>query len=132
MAGAIIGGPIGAAVGGAAGFVAGGVAGQTIDPPEQVRTYVSTNAVEPVYLDGEVVVGAGLPETVVLHEVPRYEYRYVRKVNGETYWLTPTPGRSSTSSADDVRPAFSCSRGEGRWLEAHRRLALTFSRPFPV
>lgn len=83
VAGAIIGGPIGAAVGGAAGFVAGGVAGQTIDPPEQVRTYVSTNAVEPVYLDGEVVVGAGLPETVVLHEVPQYEYRYVQ-VNGQT------------------------------------------------
>lgn len=83
VAGAIVGGPIGAAVGGAAGFVAGGAVGQAIDPPEQVRTYVSTNNVDPVYLDGEVVVGAGLPETVVLHEIPQYQYRYVQ-VNGQT------------------------------------------------
>ena len=36
---------------------------------------------DPVYLEGEVVVGATLPETVELREIPDYEYRYVY-VNG--------------------------------------------------
>jgi uncharacterized protein YraI len=82
VAGALIGGPVGAVVGGAAGAVAGGAAGTVIDPPEKVRTYVTTNSVDPVYLDGEVVVGAGLPDTVELREIPDYEYRYVY-VNGQ-------------------------------------------------
>jgi len=75
VAGALIGGPVGAVVGGGAGFVAGGAAGQAIDPPERVRTYVSSNQIDPVYLDGEVVVGAGVPDTVALREIPDYEYR---------------------------------------------------------
>ncbi len=82
VAGALIAGPIGAAVGGAVGAVAGGAAGTAIDPPANVRTYVTTNTVEPVYLDGEVVVGAGLPDTIELREIPDYEYRYVY-VNGQ-------------------------------------------------
>src|SRR5687768_3199352 len=77
VAGALIGGPIGAAVGAAAGAAVGGTAGAVVDPPENVRTYVTTNRVDPVYLEGEVVVGAGLPETVELREIPDYEYRYV-------------------------------------------------------
>lgn len=88
IAGAIVGGPIGAAVGGAAGVVAGGTGGTVIDPPENVRTYVRSNTVEPVYLDGEVVVGAGLPETVELREIPDYEYRYVY-VNGQPVLVEP-------------------------------------------
>lgn len=82
VAGALIGGPIGAVVGGAVGAAAGGTAGAVIDPPERVRTYVTSNRVDPVYLDGEVVVGAGLPDTVELREIPEYEYRYVY-VNGQ-------------------------------------------------
>ena len=82
VAGALIAGPVGAVVGGAAGTVAGGAAGTVIDPPENVRTYVTTNKVDPVYLEGEVVVGAGLPDTVELREIPDYEYRYVY-VNGQ-------------------------------------------------
>ena len=88
VAGAIIGGPVGAIVGGGAGAVAGGAAGTVIDPPEKVRTYVTSNRVEPVYLDGEVVVGAGLPETVELREIPDYEYRYVY-VNGQPVLVEP-------------------------------------------
>lgn len=88
VAGAIIGGPVGAVVGGGAGAVAGGAAGTVIDPPERVRTYVTTNQVEPVFLDGEVVVGAGLPETVALREIPDYEYRYVY-VNGQPVLVEP-------------------------------------------
>ena len=48
-----------------------------IDPPERVRTYVTSNRVEPVYLDRDIVVGADLPETVVLSDIPDYDYRYV-------------------------------------------------------
>lgn len=88
VAGAIIGGPVGAVVGAGAGAVAGGAAGTVIDPPERVRTYVTSNQVEPVYLDGEVVVGAGLPETVVLRDIPDYEYRYVY-VNGQPVLVEP-------------------------------------------
>ena len=82
VAGAIIGGPIGAVVGGAVGTVAGGATGTVIDPPEKVRTYVTSHQLKPVYLDGEVVVGAGLPDTVELQEIPDYDYRYVN-VNGQ-------------------------------------------------
>ena len=61
IAGAIIAGPVGAAVGGAAGIVAGGATGQVVDPPARVRTFVTSQRMDPVYLDGEVVVGASLP-----------------------------------------------------------------------
>lgn len=88
IAGAIIGGPVGAAVGGAAGVVAGGAAGTVITPPETVRTYVSTHEPAPVYLDGEVVTGAALPETVELHSIPDYQYRYVN-VNGQSVFVEP-------------------------------------------
>jgi len=92
VAGALIGGPVGAVVGGGAGFVAGGAAGQAIDPPERVRTYVSSNQIDPVYLDGEVVVGAGVPDTVALREIPDYEYRYVY-VNGQPVLVEPSSRR---------------------------------------
>lgn len=82
VTGALIGGPIGAAVGGTAGVVAGGTTGTLVDPPERVREYVTSNQLDPVYLEGEVVVGAGLPETLTLQEIPDYEYRYVY-VNGQ-------------------------------------------------
>lgn len=82
IVGAIVGGPAGAAVGGAAGAVAGGATGTLVDPPQQVRDYVTTHEVEPVYLEGEVVVGAGIPDAVTLTEIPDYEYRYVY-VNGQ-------------------------------------------------
>ena len=92
VAGALIAGPVGAAVGGGAGFVAGGAAGTVIDPPANVRTYVTSNEGEPVYLDGEVVVGAGLPETVTLREIPDYEYRYVY-LNGQPVLVEPATRR---------------------------------------
>lgn len=88
IAGAIVGGPVGAGLGAVGGAVAGGAAGQTIDPPQKVRTYVDANRLDPVYLDGEVVVGAGLPETVELREIPEYEYRYVN-VNGQPVLVEP-------------------------------------------
>jgi len=77
VTGAIVGGPAGAAIGGVAGVIAGGTTGTVLDPPARVRTYVSSNRMRPVYLDGEVAVGSTLPDTVELREVPDYEYRYV-------------------------------------------------------
>ena len=77
VAGAIIGGPVGAIIGAAVGMTRG----DAITPEERVTTYVRANPVEPVYLDGEVVVGAGIPETVTLSEVPDSEYYYAY-ING--------------------------------------------------
>lgn len=91
VAGAIIGGPAGAAIGGAAGAVAGGAI-DTITPPREVVTYVERNRVEPVYLEGEVVVGAALPETVEVREIPDYEYRYVY-VNEQPVLVEPESRR---------------------------------------
>jgi uncharacterized protein YraI len=45
-------------------------------PPAPIGSYVVAHPVEPVYLNGEVVVGAGLPETVALTPVPNYDYDY--------------------------------------------------------
>lgn len=84
VAGAIVAGPVGAVV--------GGVAGAMIDPPQQVRTYVTSNPADTVYLDGEVVVGAGLPETVQLRSVPDYDYRYVY-VNRQPVLVDPASRR---------------------------------------
>jgi uncharacterized protein YraI len=92
VVGALIGGPIGAAIGGAAGAAVGGTAGSASainnPPPERVRTYITENRIDPVYLEGEVVVGAGLPETVELRTVPDYEYNYVY-VNGVPALVDP-------------------------------------------
>ncbi|MER8438631.1 DUF1236 domain-containing protein [Mesorhizobium sp. M1312] len=68
------------------------VAGEPIEPirrpPAEVRTYIETNRVDPVYLEGEVVTGATLPDTVELREIPDYEYRYVY-VNGQPALVDP-------------------------------------------
>jgi hypothetical protein len=77
VAGAMVGGPIGALIGLGVGMSILSAA----TPEERVTTYVRSNPVEPVYLEGEVVVGAGIPETVPLSEVPDSEYYYAY-VNG--------------------------------------------------
>jgi len=77
IAGALIAGPPGAVVGG----ILGAGAGSAVAPDGTIITYVQSNPVEQIYLDGEVVVGAGIPETVVLTPVPDSEYSYVY-VNG--------------------------------------------------
>lgn len=92
IAGAIIGGPIGAAVGGIAGGAAGGATGDILEPEPQVRTYIQDNPIDPVYLEGEVVVGASLPDTVEVYEIPEYQYRYVY-VNGQPVLVEPETRR---------------------------------------
>jgi uncharacterized protein YraI len=88
IAGAIVAGPVGAAVGALAGGAVGMTAGEVIDPPAEVRTFVTANAVEPVYLEGEVVVGATVPEPVALQPIPDYQYRYVY-LNGQPVLVDP-------------------------------------------
>jgi len=61
-------------------------------PPAEVRTYVDTHRLDPVYLDGEVVTGATLPDTVELREIPDYNYRYVY-VNGQPALIDPQTRR---------------------------------------
>ncbi|MDT0683753.1 DUF1236 domain-containing protein [Roseicyclus sp. F158] len=77
--GALAGGPIGAVAGGA---ITGAALGAAADPGPQVLTYVSDNPVDPVLLDGEVVVGAGIPDVVDLYDVPESDFQYVY-VNGQ-------------------------------------------------
>lgn len=58
-------------------------------PPMEVRSYVRTNAVDPIYIQDEVRTGATLPDTVILREVPGYDYRYAY-VNGEPVIVSPS------------------------------------------
>ena len=88
VVGALVAGPFGAAVGAVAGMSAGGFA----TPTETTVTYVRENPVQPVYLDGEVVVGSGLPEGVILQPVPESEYHYAY-VNGVPVIVDPTERR---------------------------------------
>jgi uncharacterized protein YraI len=88
IVGAVLGGPVGAVIGGAAGATTGSVTGAVIDPPSSAITYVRSNPVDQVYLDGEVVVGAGLPDTVALQTIPDYQYSYVY-VNGVPVLVEP-------------------------------------------
>jgi uncharacterized protein YraI len=92
IAGAIVGGPVGAAVGGAIGVVGGGAAGTAVDVPPTVRTYVTSHRTEPVYLEGEVVTGATLPQSVALQPIPDYNYEYVY-VNGQSVLVEPQSRR---------------------------------------
>lgn len=83
--GSLIGGP--AAI--ATGVVLGANAGAEAAEPESTTvTYITQHPVDPVYLDGEVVLGAGVPETVELYPVPETEYSYVN-VNGQTVLVEP-------------------------------------------
>jgi len=72
IAGALIAGPVGAAVGGVLGAGAGAVAA----PDPTIITYIQNNPVEQIFLDGEVVVGVGIPDTVILAPVPDSQYSY--------------------------------------------------------
>lgn len=84
VAGALIAGPVGAAVGG----MAAGTAGALAEPDTEVVTYVRSNTLDPIYLEGEVVTGAIVPDTVELVEIPESQYRYVY-INGLPVLVEP-------------------------------------------
>lgn len=86
----VAGGPVG-------GIIAGGVLGtavavSAVEPSEETLTYVTTNPVETVYLNGEVVVGAGVPADVVFYDIPTQpEFRYLN-VNNQTVLVDAETG----------------------------------------
>jgi hypothetical protein len=69
--GAVVGGPVGAVIGGVLGAVIGGA---IEPPPPEVVTYVQGQTLEPVYLDGQLVVGATVPSTIYIEPVPQNVY----------------------------------------------------------
>jgi hypothetical protein len=65
--GALVAGPPGAVVGGAAGAIAGAIADENAP---RFRTYVVQQHHPSVAYSGDVVVGATLPNTIVVYDVP--------------------------------------------------------------
>lgn len=47
-----------------------------LTPPASVNSYVTSHPLQPVILNGEVVLGAGVPDDVALNPVPDYDYDY--------------------------------------------------------
>ena len=90
VVGALVAGPAGAAVGtaAAAGGGLGGAIGADAGITETTTTYIVENPVEPVYLEGEVVVGAGIPGEVTLYDVPEQQVQYAY-VNGTPVAVDP-------------------------------------------
>jgi uncharacterized protein YraI len=63
-----------------------------LNPPPAVNSYVTGHPVQPVILNGEVVLGGGLPADVALNAVPDYEYDYAY-VNQVPVLVEPTTRR---------------------------------------
>ncbi len=63
-----------------------------VTPPPTVGTYVVSHPVAPVYLNGEVVEGVGLPEDVALTPVPGFDYQYAY-VNNVPVLVEPSTRR---------------------------------------
>jgi len=65
---------------------------EPIVPAPEVLSYVTQQAVEPVLVNGEVMVGAVLPATVPVYPVPASPYVY-SYVNGQRVLVEPTARR---------------------------------------
>ncbi len=62
-------------------------------PPAPVGSYVVSHPVAPVYLNGEVVEGVGLPEDVALAPVPGYDDYQYAYVNNAPVLVEPATRR---------------------------------------
>ena len=89
---ALIGGATGAAIAAAAiggpaaivgGVVLGSLVGSVADPEEETITFVRENPVDPLFIQGEPLIGATIPAEVTLATVPDSEFSYAN-LNGET------------------------------------------------
>jgi len=91
--GALVAGPPGAVVGAAAGGIAGAIADENAP---RFRTYVVQQQHPSFAYSGDVVVGATLPNTVVIYDVPPdynvTTYKYA-VVNGRVVLVDPTTYR---------------------------------------
>jgi hypothetical protein len=88
IAGALVAGPVGAVVGG----VAGATLGHAVAPPSEVKTYVTTQTVDPVQYNGKIVIGKTIEGDMVWREVPsnpKYRWAYL---NGQRV-VIETQGR---------------------------------------
>lgn len=63
-----------------------------IVPPPTVLSYVPAQAVAPVIVTGEVVIGAILPTAVPLYAVPEWPYQFT-SVNGQNVLVEPSTRR---------------------------------------
>lgn len=93
VVGGLVGGPIGAIVGGFAGAVIGAEAGIEASTVE----YVTAHPVEPVVIQGDLTIGAALPEGVTIHPIesdPDYGYIYA---NGRV-WIVDLSNRTLVHS----------------------------------
>ncbi|MDK4720827.1 DUF1236 domain-containing protein [Rhizobium sp. CNPSo 3968] len=59
-----------------------------ITPPEEIRSYIDDNPVDTVQLNGDLVVGATVPQSVEVHRIPDYRYSYV-EVNNQPVLVDP-------------------------------------------
>ena len=83
VTGAIVGGPVGAAVGGVIGAVIGTA---IVPPPQPIVSYVTAQPPpSEITLQGNLVVGATLPDAVVLTPVPPTVYVAPAGVATATY-----------------------------------------------
>jgi len=62
---------------------------QPIAPPPNVVSYVTMQAIQPVIVDGEVMVGATLPAAAPVYPVPASPYAFAY-VNGQRVLVEPT------------------------------------------
>ena len=73
--------------------IASAGAAASLTPAPEVRTYIDANPHDAVVLDGEVVVGAGIPDSVTLYEIPdQKDFKYVI-VNGQPVLVNPADRR---------------------------------------
>ena len=79
VAGAVVAGPIGAVVGG----IAGATIGHSVAPPSEVRTYVTTQTVEPVAYQGQVEMGKPIGGSVTWRDVPNQPRYHWARLNDE-------------------------------------------------
>jgi uncharacterized protein YraI len=64
----------------------------SLAPPATVQQYVVSHPLSPVYLNGEVVEGAGLPADVAVAPIPGYDYDYAY-VNSVPVLVEPSTRR---------------------------------------
>jgi outer membrane lipoprotein SlyB len=79
VAGAVVAGPVGAVVGG----IAGAALGHAAAPPNEVRTYVTTQNSPAVAYQGQIEMGKPVAGTVTWMEVPNYPKYHWARLNDE-------------------------------------------------
>ncbi len=80
----VVGGPAAAIVGG----IIGSATGAAITPEETTIAYIRENPVDPVIVNGELIVGAQVPGELEVYQVPSSDFGYVN-LNGRYVLIEP-------------------------------------------